>query len=218
MGNFKQSQDVISMNCSVRLKTIEMDLALLLAAGVATRHYQQQPPHVQQQQHSQQQQHHQQQHQHNQQQSLSNNNNSTAANSSSHTTTQSLGGAGNISHHLNQYTDHTVSQSQFQNNVGLVTTDIRDSSSPTQQMGMSNAAVAAAADLSQYLRASSVSLQSQVTLGGGGGNGSSGSGGSGSGGGGIMHISQPRQHVPFTDPNSNQSTTPRAVDNQYSFV
>lgn len=39
------------MNCSVRLKTIEMDLDLLLAAGVATRHYQpQQQQYIQQSQ------------------------------------------------------------------------------------------------------------------------------------------------------------------------
>ncbi|XP_059217758.1 SH2B adapter protein 2 isoform X1 [Stomoxys calcitrans] len=242
----RHSQDVISMKCSVRLKTNEMDLALLLAAGMATRHF-----------HQQHQQHHNHHHQQStvtaltsSQQSNSNvieanaasaavasaaaatavthlNNNNTAAAVATTTILTNNATAQNLNHQFSDATeslpfDHTLVMGAV---VSLPPENIRDSASPTQLVGgMSNAAVAAAADLNQYLRASSVSLQSQNTItggtGGGGGGGSSGSGGSV---GGVVHLAQPQQQ---TQPRQyqqhatsyNDTNTPRAVDNQYSFV
>lgn len=154
---------------------------------------------------------------------------STAVSSSHPTATVStLNASTTQQQQLNQFSNNEGAASAFDRTligagavVSLPPENIRDSASPTQLGMMSNAAVAAAADLNQYLRASSVSLQSQNTTGGGTG-GSSGSGGSSVGG--VVHLTaahqrQYQQHVPlYNDSNTAQSTTPRAVDNQYSFV
>ncbi|KAI8129171.1 SH2B adapter protein 2 [Lucilia cuprina] len=187
----RHSQDVISMNCSVRLKTNEMDLALLLAAGVATRHNNHQQQHQQQtQQQSQSQQYLQ----------ATNTTTITAA-ITTHTTS-------NNQNHLNHPTNNTLQTQNLNSFDQHQTFEQRTTPVPNAlEMIRATSPITSVNDSTQYLRASSVSLQSQAAATGGGGSGS----------GSTSRHQQ--QHIQFTDSTgATQNTTPRAVDNQYSFV
>ncbi|XP_065360332.1 SH2B adapter protein 2 [Calliphora vicina] len=201
----RHSQDVISMNCSVRLKTNEMDLALLLAAGVATRHNNnhQQQQLTQQQLQS--------------QQHLQQTNTTTITSNATSNTTSSNNQNHNHNNHTNNSSSNTQQQHHHTQNLNSFdhhqstasTTMFEQRTTPVPnalEMMRASSPITSVNDSTQYLRASSVSLQSQANTGGG----------SGGGGGSNRHQ---QQHLQFNDSTgSTQNTTPRAVDNQYSFV
>lgn len=177
------------MNCSVRLKTNEMDLALLLAAGVATRHN-----NHQQQQHNQQHQQH----------LITNTTTITTATTTAATTTLNTN---NNNNSTQQHQQQTQNLSQFDHGASSMFEQRTTPVPNAMEMIRSTSPTTTVNDSTQYLRASSVSLQSQAATTGGGGGATS------------RHQQQQQHHLQFSDStNSTQNTTPRAVDNQYSFV
>lgn len=200
------------MNCSVRLKTNEMDLALLLAAGVATRHTHHQQ---QQQQHTHS---HLSQSQTQSQQYLQQTNTTTIitanTNHNNNITTSitnqpNFVNLPNSSNNSNQQNFNTFEHHQSTNTtpVGTAATMFEQRTTPVAnalEMIRASSPITNVNDSTQYLRASSVSLQSQATT---------------VGVGGGVASSRQQQHLQFSDNSAaTQNTTPRAVDNQYSFV